>query len=299
MKYEFKILNKDQIKIYISEFREIEKSIEYPLEDGGNTFRIDHGSAYHPFFSQQGHKSRFIAIKNNNKVVGTLAVVWKTIKITNKNYTAIYFSDLKLDFKFRKKGIIHKLFWHLLKRWPFKKDFKGWDLAYYCAMLRDGKGVEKSFSILNPARLASATAMFNIYMVEPEKIGLLKWEENPAKNIKKFINLSSERNELVFWNDGKKDIISKQNESIMPLGHLHPQFFINKYSSAHENAINEICNRDNALACFAIDSRDKQKIEWLISNNISTETKCRIFSFSPFSPSLKNSKSLYISTGEI
>ena len=243
--------------------------------------------------------NRCIAIKNKDKVIGTLAVVWKTIRITNKDYTAIYFSDLKLRSIYRKKRVIHKLFWYLLKRWPFKKDFRGWDFAYYCAMLRGGKGVERSFSIFNPARLASSTAMFNIYMLEPEKVRLLDWKETSVNDIKKSINLSSERNEFVFWNDGKKDIISKENESVMPLGHLHPQFFINKYSFAHENAINEISNRDNALACFAIDSRDKQKIEWLISNDISTETKCRIFSFSPFSPSLKNSKSLYISTGEI
>jgi hypothetical protein len=299
MKYEFKILDKEQIKIYVSQFREIEKYIEYPLEDGENTFTIDHGLDYHTFFSQQGHKSRFIAIKNNDRVIGTLAVVWKTIQIIDKNYTAIYFSDLKLDFKYRKKRIIHKLFWYLLKNWPLKKDFRGWDFAYYCAMLRDGGSVEKSFSILNPARLASGTAMFNIYMVDPEKIRLLNWEEKSVNKVESFINLSSQRNEFVFWNDGKKDIISKATKTVMPLGHLHPQFFINKYSIAHKNAINEISNKDNALACFAIDNRDKQKIEWLKSNDISTETKCKIFSFSPFSPSLKNSKNLYISTGEI
>ena len=166
-------------------------------------------------------------------------------------------------------------------------------------MLRDGRDVQRSFNILNPARLARFSIMLNIYMVDPEKIKLLDWKGNPVDNCIGAVNLSSARNELVFWNDGKKDIISKGNRSVMHLGHLHPQFFINKYSNQHENAIDEISNKDNAFACFGVDSRHKQKIEWFRSNGITTQTKCKIFSFSPFAPSLKKSESLYISTGEI
>ena len=34
-------------------------------------------------------------------------------------------------------------------------------------------------------------------------------------------------------------------------------------------------------------------------NGITTKTKCKIFSFSPFAPSIKHSQNINISTGEI
>ena len=299
MNYEFKILEKNEVRQYASEFNELEKQIEYPLEDGSSTFIIDHGKAYHTFFSQQGHKSRFLAIKYNKQIIGTLAAVWKEIEIKDKKYNGIYFADLKLHNNYRKKGIINTLFWYLLLRWPFNKKFQQWDFAYYCAMLRSGKGVEKSFNFFNPAKLAKPSAMLNIYMIDPNKIASINSKSDYYKNNGNGINLSPIRDEMVFWNDGIKDIISKKDNTIIPLGHLHPQFFNNVYSVKHKNAIDEICNKKGALACFGIDSRQKQIIQWLDSYNISTQTKCKIFSFSPFAPSLRNINSLYISTGEI
>ena len=299
MKYEFEIIGPEQVKKYIRDFKALEKKIEYPLEDGNGSFKIDHGINYHTFFTQQGFKTRFAVIKKDEKIIGTVAGIWKPIRINNKDYTGFYISDLKIDSNYRKKNILRKLLWYLLKRWPITPDYQGWDFNYYCTMLRKGKGVDISFKSFNPAKLPSYLATMNIYMVNPRDLLLLNLNSLPDNKKSKSINLSPLRVENVLWNNGIKDIVSTIDNSIMQLGHLHPQIFTKKFSPVFNEIISEIVHKDKGLACFAVDYRETEKIKWLDSKGISTKTRCKIFSFSPFAPSLKNSDILYISTGEI
>ena len=299
MKYEFEIIGPGQVKKYIRYFKTLEKKIEYPLEDGNGSFKIDHGLNYHTFFTQQGFKTRFAVIKKDEKIIGTVAGIWKPIRINNKDYTGFYISDLKIDSNYRKKNILRKLLWYLLKRWPITPDYQGWDFNYYCTMLRKGKGVDISFKSFNPAKLPSYSATMNIYMVNPRDLLLLNLNSLPDNEKPKSINLSPLRVENVLWNNGIKDIVSTTDNSIMQLGHLHPQILTKKFSSGFNEIISEIVHKDKGLACFAVDYRETEKIKWLDSKGISTKTRCNIFSFSPFAPSLKKSDILYISTGEI
>ena len=299
MKYEFEIIGPGQVKKYIRDFKTLEKKIEYPLEDGNGSFKIDHGLNYHTFFTQQGFKTRFAVIKKDEKIIGTVAGIWKPIRINNKDYTGFYISDLKIDSNYRKKNILRNLLWYLLKRWPINPDYQGWDFNYYCTMLRKGKGVDISFKSFNPAKLPSYSATMNIYMVNPRDLLLLNLNSLPDNKKSKSINLSPLRVENVLWNNGIKDIVSTTDNSIMQLGHLHPQILTKKFSSGFNEIISEIVHKDKGLACFAVDYRETEKIKWLDSKGISTKTRCNIFSFSPFAPSLKKSDILYISTGEI
>ena len=299
MRYEFDIIGPEQVNKYIRDFKSLEKTIEYPLENGQGNFRIIHGGNYHTFFSQQGFKTRFVAIKNENKVIGANAGIWKPIKINNKDYTGFYISDLKIESEHRKKNIVKKLLWYLIKRWPITSDYQGWDFNYYCTMLRNGKGVNQSFKGFNLAKLPSQSATVSIYMVDPSALLSLDINTLPDNENNHSVNLSPFREEQVLWNDGIKDIQSTTDNSIMKLGHLHPKILTNKFSSKLNECISEINNKENGLACFAIDDRDTNKIDWLTSYGIITNTKCNIFSFSPFAPSLKKSDIMYISTGEI
>tara|TARA_Y100000590_G_scaffold63016_1_gene67521 strand:- start:1470 stop:2369 length:900 start_codon:yes stop_codon:yes gene_type:complete len=299
MKYEFDIVGPEEVSKYIRDFKTLEEKIEYPLEDGVGSFRIIHGNDYHTFFTQQGFKTRFVAIKNENKVIGTIAGIWKPIRIKDKNYTGFYISDLKIDVNHRKKNILTKLLWYLMKCWPFISDYQGWDFNYYCAMLRNGKGVNESFNSFSPARLPSQSAIMNIYMVDPKNLLSLDFNSAPNNEYSYSVNLSPLHQADVLWNNGIKDIISTSDNSVMQLGHLHPQILTKKFSFRFNQCISEINTRKNGLACFAIDNRETKKINWLNSYGIKTNTKCKIFSFSPFAPSLKKCDILYISTGEI
>ena len=217
MKYEFEIIGPGQVKRYIRDFKTLEKKIEYPLEDGNGSFKIDHGLNYHTFFTQQGFKTRFAVIKKDEKIIGTVAGIWKPIRINNKDYTGFYISDLKIDSNYRKKNILRNLLWYLLKRWPITPDYQGWDFNYYCTMLRKGKGVDISFKSFNPAKLPSYSATMNIYMVNPRDLLLLNLNSLPDNEKSKSINLSPLRVENVLWNNGIKDIVSTIDNSIMQL----------------------------------------------------------------------------------
>ena len=298
MNYNFEILQPQHIKKYVKELKLIEKNILYPLENGEGSFFINHGNNYYPFFTQQGYKTRFVAIKNESRIIGIAAGVWKKLFYDGSQYTGLYIADLKIKPEHRKKGILNQMMWNLIVRWPFIKDYKGWDFCFFCTMLKNSYGVEKSFKGLTPAKLAKPTGLINIYMIDPKKIAILKLSDMPIIPFLDSINLSPKRKELVLWNNGKKDIVSSVNNTALNFGHLHPEIFLSKDSSDIEKAIS-IIMKNNGIACFAIDNKQTKLIEWLKIKGISTNTKCKIFSFSPFAPSIKKFDNIFISTGEI
>tara|TARA_A100001011_G_scaffold383535_1_gene454886 strand:- start:29 stop:925 length:897 start_codon:yes stop_codon:yes gene_type:complete len=298
MNYTFEVIAPESVKSYLKQLRGLEKSIQYPLENGEGTFTIDHGKDYHPFFTQQGDKTRFVIIKANSEVIGVSVGMWKKILFFNKTYNGLYVADLKINPDYRKKEIVKKLLWHLLIRWPLTKDYKGWDFSFFCTMLKNNQGVERSFKGFNPAKLARPRVLFNIYMVKPTDLLSLDLKTVPEIDSKNHINLSPRRKELILWNDGIKNIISSNSNSVFNFGHLHPQIFYNNKISQLKSAALKI-EEKKGTACFAVDFRKTNLISWLKSNGIDTKTKCKLFSFSPFAPSIKDFNNIYISTGEI
>ena len=298
MNYTFEVIAPGNVKSYLKQLRGLEESIQYPLEDGEGTFTIDHGKDYYPFFTQQGDKTRFVIIKANSEVIGVSVGMWKKILLFNKTYNGLYVADLKINPDYRKKEIVKQLLWHLLIRWPLTKDYKGWNFSFFCTMLKNNQGVERSFKGFNPAKLARPIVLFNIYMVKPTVLLSLDLKTLPKIHSEDCINLSPRRKELILWNDGIKNIISSNSNSVFNFGHLHPQIFNNNKISQLKSAALKI-EEKKGTACFAVDSRQTNLISWLKSNGIDTKTKCKLFSFSPFAPSIKDFNNIYISTGEI
>ena len=298
MNYTFEVIAPEKVKSYLKQLRDLEESIQYPLENGEGTFTIDHGKDYYPFFTQQGDKTRFVIIKANSEVIGVSVGMWKKILFFNKTYNGLYVADLKIKPDYRKKEIVKQLLWHLLIRWPLTKDYKGWDFSFFCTMLKNNQGVERSFKGFNPAKLARPRVLFNIYMVKPTVLMSLDLKTLPKIHSEDCINLSPRRKELILWNDGIKNIISSNSNSVFNFGHLHPQIFYNNKISQLKSAALKIKEK-KGTACFAVDFRQTNLISWLKSNGIDTKTKCKLFSFSPFAPSIKDFNNIYISTGEI
>ena len=85
MNLKYHIVREEKLGPFIHELRSIEKNIEYPLEDGTDGFYIDHGNDYSAFFTQQGYKTRFLIITNKDKVVGSIAGVWKRVSLKKRN----------------------------------------------------------------------------------------------------------------------------------------------------------------------------------------------------------------------
>ena len=297
MKLQYHIVDENGIAPYISELRSIEKKIEYPLDDGNNDFFIDHGEQYSPFFTQQGHKTRFLIIKNGNEVIGSVAAVWKKIFTKKKFYNCLYASDLKLKLDYRSKGVVKNFLWYLFIRWPFRKEFQGWDFLYFCAMQRKSRGVESTFQGFHLGKLTSSKALLNIYILDPNQLEGLDFKEI-AYNPKNEINLSPHLKEDVLWNRGKKNIIFTKDNSLMNLGHLNPELFYINNIERLKKAL-KVVSRKKGKVCFAIDSQNQTSINGLKNYNILTDTKCKVFSFSPYINPLSSAELLSVSTGEI
>jgi len=73
MSFSYEVIKPENIEEYVVDFRSLEKGIIYPLENGNGSFYIDHGSEYHPFFTQQGSKVRFVVIKDKNEIIFKVA----------------------------------------------------------------------------------------------------------------------------------------------------------------------------------------------------------------------------------
>lgn len=298
MNLKYHIVSEEQLNPFISDLRSIEKNIEYPLEDGTEAFFIDHGKDYSPFFTQQGYKTRFLIIENKDKVVGSIAGVWKRVFINKKKYNALYASDLKIIPKYRSKGIVKNFLWYLFIRWPFTKEFQGWDFIYFCAMQRNSRGVESTFKGVHLGKLTKPNGLLNIYILEPKKFTSIDLDELqycPENEI----NLSPNLTDDILWNDGKKNIVSTKDGTIMNLGHLNPSVFYLEKKERLSEALKEVSGRKGGKICFSIDCRNQKIINVFEKGGIYTDTKCRIFSFSPFSKPLNYAHTISTSTGEI
>jgi hypothetical protein len=294
----FQVCDEEGLSKYVQELKEIEENILYPLENGAESFRISHGKTYTPFFTNQGYKTRFLVIKDGQKVIGGIVAIWKNITISNQIHKLLYVADLKLKKGYRGKGVIKRSLSYLFIRWPFIKNFQGWDLIYFCAMQRREVGVDKTFKGMHLGRLAKPVAELFIYMVDPKLFSdhnFSRLEYRPLKHI----NLSQDREKNVLWNDGIKDIVSNEKGQKIKLGHLNPEIFIKLNKNKFDDAIKEIKEKTGSLVCFSIDTREQEKLDWLKEMGLQSETKCKIFSFSPFSFGSIKSNTFYISTGEI
>ena len=298
MNLKYHIVSEEQLGPFIHDLRSIEKNIEYPLEDGTEGFYIDHGNDYSPFFTQQGYKTRFLIVTNKEEVVGSIAGVWKRVSLKKKTYNALYASDLKIIPRYRNKGVVKNFLWYLFIRWPFIKEFQGWDFIYFCAMQKKNKGVESSFKGVHLGKLTRPNCILNIYILEPQKLNNIDLDElqyYPENEI----NLSSNLKNDVLWNEGKKNIVSVQDGSIMNLGHLNPEVFHLKNKSRLKKSIKEVLDKRGGKICFAVDCRNKKLVNIFEKSEVYTDTKCRVFSFSPFSKPMDRAKTISISTGEI
>ena len=100
MNLSFKICDEVSVVRYIKELKEIEKTILYPLKNGKDFFRINHGSGYTPFFINQGFKSKYLIIKDDNTVIGGCVGVWKKVTHSKKEKTKY---SLRCRFKIKKE----------------------------------------------------------------------------------------------------------------------------------------------------------------------------------------------------
>ena len=165
-------------------------------------------------------------------------------------------------------------------------------------MQRNNRGVESTFKGVHLGKLTKPNCLLNIYILEPQKLMSIDLEElqyYPENEIKLSPNLKND----ILWNDGKKNIVSIRDGSVINLGHLNPEVFHLKNKERLKRSIKEVLVKKGGKICFAVDCRNKKIVKVLEKGGVHTDTKCRVFSFSPFSKPLKHVNTVSISTGQI
>jgi hypothetical protein len=300
MKLDYKVLNPEQLEPYVAQLRDLEQGIHYPIDNGADSFVIDHGATYHPFFSGLG-KARFALIFDETRVIGSIAGVWKEIALGAKSYTGLYAADLKIHPKYRGQNLVVRLLWRLLLRWTYTSDFQGWDCVYFAAMQGKKGCVPKSFqSKIHLGKLTKPVAKFYVYFVPPEQL-MGSTTSPPAHTFERCLRLSAPQEELIHTTNGRKDFMLQSTGTPWNIVHLgaigmDTEMFAQRLANAGEALRAE---NPQGLLCFAVDSRRKNLIHWLSHQGITTETRCVVGSVSFFCPSLHVAEWADISTAEI
>ncbi len=299
MSGKLKILEANEIQTYVKGLRALEASISYPISAGADSFQIDHGSEYHPFFSEMG-KCKFMLFVDGSKVLGSLAGVWKDVSLGENKSVGFYFADLKLAPSVRGKGIPARMVRLAFLRWMFSKEYRGWNFIYFAAMQGVQGGVSRSFRGFHLGKITQPVARLLVFFIPV--VDLLELPDGgPASGQADGVRLSPNVTDAVTWNTGKKDFVLASTGNPWKLAHLRPVGSGGpRLGEELRSAGQEIQGIEpTALGCLAVDERLTSVIEWLNQHGIQTDTYCNLHSVSFFGPSLRIFPWVEISTSEI
>jgi len=282
----FVFLTPAELGPYVEGLRAIERATEYPIGDGVDSFTIDHGDAYHPFFSALGQDPRFLVALDGDVVVGGVVGMYRDIRIRGRTVRACYGADWKLSHEYRGRGVARQMMtWAAAL--PFKDpSLRRWRYGYVAAMRGAHGDVMRVLKGLHPGKLAKAAAALAVYFVEPSRIAALSLAGTPATpDPEEGVDLSYEPTGRVeapglVSTGGTKDLRLKSTGQPWPLVHLPygPSRWTPSWG-AYLQACGETLasTRPSSIACFAVDQRLGTHISWLASKGIEPGAVCTVY----------------------
>ena len=304
----FVIVGPDGLGPHVAELRALERDIHYPIDDGNDHFSIDHGPDYHPFFSMMGDRARFLLVIDGDRVVGSLAGVWRASSLADDVLPSLYLADLKLAPAYRGRGLVSKMLWHGLRKLPFRKDFQGWRFAYAAAMRGDRGDIMRSVHGANPAGVSSTCAQMVLFFASADALSGLPGFDPPPPPLRPGLDLSpaSPDAPLVISTAGRKDLRLISSGAAWPLVHLNraPSGWGRGGLSAYLRRCATLIDDHHrgALACFALDQRLRGHIDWLDRNGVAPGALCTIYGLHlrvPFLPAARRAPWAHIATSDI
>jgi hypothetical protein len=279
----FVVARPDDLAGYVDRLRALERSIRYPVGDGDEFF-IDHGPAYHPFFSQLGEAWFLLALRGE-ELLGSVTGVVRSISRAGKPLDALYICDLKVKAEARGTGLARRMllngFTHLFRQPALRKC-----RFLYGAAMRGARGdVMRSVRGWNPLRLGRVSSRVAMYFVPPARIAALDLAEAPPPPEAPGLVLGpSARVPLegagYCTTAGRKDLRLESTGEPWPLVHLAapPAAWKDGWGGDLRRAGEELASRsDGPLACFTVDERLADHVEWLRARGISPDTTCSVY----------------------
>jgi hypothetical protein len=269
----FDIVPWDELEPYVEGLRALESSIAYPVADGDATFTIDHGDEYHPFFSRMGH-AEFLVVEHRERVVGSLAGVWKPIEMAGRTARSLYLADYKLAPRMRGGHTALRMIWWALEESLFNPRLRGFDFAYGAAM-RDASGdVTQTFGPTHPGHLLETVQPLSLYFVEPQRLAALP-AGAPDMPPGTWLDLSPGESEAIVTTRGSKDLRLSESNDVWPLHHL-PRRPTHGFRDYLVECGRLLERREDAVACFALDDRLDAWTGWLADVGVTPGAVCTV-----------------------
>jgi hypothetical protein len=273
------------LRPWVEGLRALEREISYPIADGADRFRIDHGADYHPFFSAMG-EAHFLVAFEGDRVIGTMAGVKKEGEILGARHVTAYVADLKIAASHRGRGLVTKMLFFALKEalTPKNRHYRTWRYVYGAAMRGQKGDVLRSAKGLSLMRLTHPAAELAVYFVPPERLAAIDPSGAPPPPGPDGLDLSpdaiSRSDEAgTVTTRGAKDLRLDSTAKPWPLFHLPlgPRHWLPSHGAYLRGAARAMALRgDPGPACFAIDLRLADHVAWLESQGVTPGARCTI-----------------------
>lgn len=261
---------------YAPSLRALEREVTYPLDDGRDRFFIDHGERYHPFFSGLGD-ARFLLAAEGDRVLGSVAGVFRESREGGRGVPSVYLCDLKVHPSQRGTGLARTMAARALRLAVTDPSLWRWRLAYGAAM-RDARGdVTRSMRGVHAGRLLAPEATLAVYFVRAGTLASLDPTGCPPPPTTPGLELSPRDLPAVTTTAGRKDLRRISNGAPWPLAHLtHGPAAWGASLGAYLRACGASLAPDET-ACFTLDQRLDDHVAWLRARGVCSDTVCTVY----------------------
>jgi hypothetical protein len=288
---------------FVVSLRELEANIHYPIADGADSFTIDHGPEYHPFFSRLGEAHFLLALRGDH-VVGSIAGVLRTVSAGGRTIPSLYLCDFKLAAELRGRGAARRMLQRGLLE--IVKDPRGRRvrLVYGAAMVGARGDVMRSARGTNPLRLGHSIARLQLYFVPPARLAALDGVGPACPSGDRFNASDMPDIPDMIETTGAKDLRLRSTGTAWPLVHLtRPPWDVEPTSRSWWAWLRSCGERlsgrnDGAQACFALDQRLTAHRDCLANAGISPGAHCTVHGLA-LTRTLRSTRVAHLATSEI
>lgn len=284
MTVRFVVARPHELAPYVESMRALEREIAYPIADGADEFRIDHGDAYHPFFSEMG-TAYFVLALEGERVVGTVTGIYRDAVIRERTRKALYAADFKVARSHRGGHLARSLLFFAARATFRMPGGLSWRLAYIAAMRGKRGDVTSTVRGIHLGQVASPLARLAVYFAPPEQLASLDTSSPPAPpRPDRGIDLSPADAPHLVSTAGKKDLrLSSTDGAPWPLVHLPhgPATALPTWPAYLRASGQEMIDRGmRGPACFAVDDRLVDHVAWLERRGVKPGAACTVYALS-------------------
>jgi hypothetical protein len=286
-----------QIGPFVASLRELEANIHYPIADGADSFTIDHGREYHPFFSRLGEAHFLLALRGDD-VVGSIAAVLRTVSVGDRAMLSLYLCDFKLAADLRGRGVSRRMLQRGLLEIVKDPRARRLRLVYGAAMMGARGDVMRSARGTNPLRFGRPLAQLQLYFVPPARLATL--DEGPICPPGERLNASDmpDMPDMV-ETTGSKDLRLRSTGVAWPLVHLTRPPWSDSWWAWLRGCGERLAGRtDGAVACFALDQRLEAHHACLARAGINPGARCTVHGLA-LTSALRSTRLAHLATSEI